>query len=536
MSSSKKLEEKKGFELAEISHGQEVVSVGGLSITSEQKRHTFLAEEDGVPMSKPALRAKYYFGLGLLFVVVLLWVGASVLTQEIFVEFDFPAPFCMTYLSTTLFTIYLFPIFWRFSRPRIEEKLAKHVSGLAHLAPRVGGQYPHPCPHWLPVMQLAGRLFPIWFVMTYTFNLSLHLTSVASNTILANTSGLFVLALSRCWLKVQIPWLHVGGVVCTILGCVVVSLRDEAAGTGISPTSGDFLSIVSALFYALFSLSLKTKVDENFDMRLMFGFIGVINMLVMWPFLIIVEILEIEEVLVPSFSTFLILVLTGLVGTVIADYLWARTVILTSPLIATLGLSLMVPFAMISDLVFNHASFSFWYLFGSLLVVTGFFLVNWTYQSKIEDQYAYGGPSPVLDELEELTTQPEPSSWYVGPKEVQSNANPKSSKIGSKPPKKTQVAPIDSLEETTLLGPSVVTENSEERRSPMHATETQITSLVSKPSADLEDDIVPQPEQNPYEVDPTLEPELDDILSRYQGVEPDSADADAELQDLLNKY
>jgi len=37
---------------------------------------------------------------------------------------------------------------------------------------------------------------PLWFAANYCFNLSLGLTSVASNTILSTTSGIFTLVLS----------------------------------------------------------------------------------------------------------------------------------------------------------------------------------------------------------------------------------------------------------------------------------------------------------------------------------------------------
>lgn len=579
MSSKSKIgDAKESFELVSLT-AQEALN---------DERKKFLSEEEGrIPTTKAELRARYYWGLGLLFLVIILWVGSSVLTQKLFDDFNFPAPFVITYLSTALFAVYLSPIVWNFCRPRLEESLAKHVSGLSHLAPRIGGQYPHPCPGWYPVMQVAIRLFPVWFITTYTFNLSLRLTSVASNTILSNTSGLFVLALSRCLLHVPVPWVHIAGVVCTIMGCVVVGLRDESSGKGISPTFGDFLSIVSSFFYALFSILLKMKVDDKFDMKLLFGFIGLLNTLTMWPFLIIVHILDIESVVAPSASAFFVLVMTALIGTVLADYLWARSVLLTSPLIATLGLSLMVPFAMVSDLVFNDSSFSMWYLIGSMFVVGGFFMVNWTYRSKLNQQYTGGEEQGDEEEQEQLTASSAsaPSSLYERPKEIPpAGPPPKSTKLGSKAPKKTsQVAPTESQENggvsasvggmcgiggtnnkrgvgspgndnnnngagppsvaimiegetqpnTTTTAAAATTTTAAVASSSSHTTTTATTTN----NTSVEEQLL-QPEKNPYEVDPGLEPELDAILDRYQGgaQEPDSADADAELQDLLNKY
>ena len=42
--------------------------------------------------------------------------------------------------------------------------------------------------------------------------------------------------------------------------------------------------------------------------------------------------------------------MNGLCNSVLSDYLWARSVVLTSPTVATIGMSITIPLAMISDL------------------------------------------------------------------------------------------------------------------------------------------------------------------------------------------
>lgn len=76
----------------------------------------------------------------------------------------------------------------------------------------------------------------------------------------------------------------------------------------------------------------------------------------------------------------LFLLLSGFVDNVISDLLWAKSIVLTSPTVATVGLSITIPLAMVSDfLIFSDVpsakSFS-----GASLVILGFFLVIW--QSK----------------------------------------------------------------------------------------------------------------------------------------------------------
>jgi drug/metabolite transporter (DMT)-like permease len=69
-------------------------------------------------------------------------------------------------------------------------------------------------------------------------------------------------------------------------------------------------------------------------------------------------------------------VLNGFADNVFSDYLWARAVVLTSPTVATIGMSITIPLAMISDFLINDKSPSGVSFFGAFLVVVGFFLVN----------------------------------------------------------------------------------------------------------------------------------------------------------------
>lgn len=52
------------------------------------------------------------------------------------------------------------------------------------------------------------------------------------------------------------------------------------------------------------------------------------------------------------------------------------SVLLLSPVIATVGLSLTIPIAILSDILYKHTIFSGIYILGSLLVILGFIIVN----------------------------------------------------------------------------------------------------------------------------------------------------------------
>jgi len=71
--------------------------------------------------------------------------------------------------------------------------------------------------------------------------------------------------------------------------------------------------------------------------------------------------------------------LNGLFGTVVSDLVWSFVVLFASALVATLGLSLTIPLAMISDAIFGkQQGFTARFFGGSALVLAGFTLVNIT--------------------------------------------------------------------------------------------------------------------------------------------------------------
>lgn len=68
--------------------------------------------------------------------------------------------------------------------------------------------------------------------------------------------------------------------------------------------------------------------------------------------------------------------LNGFGDTVIADYFWAKAVVLTSPTVATIGMSITIPFALITDYFIHGDIATAVSIIGSILVIFGFILVN----------------------------------------------------------------------------------------------------------------------------------------------------------------
>ena len=119
-------------------------------------------------------------------------------------------------------------------------------------------------------------------------------------------------------------------------------------------------------------------------MFLFFALIGLINVCSLWPIIIIWDLLEIEQFEWPNSNVLFLLTINGLVS-VFSDYFWAQAILLTSPVVATVGLSLMMPMAMIADEIFRGETHSLLYWVGALFVTIGFICVNWDFKKKEEE-------------------------------------------------------------------------------------------------------------------------------------------------------
>ncbi len=257
--------------------------------------------------------------------------------------------------------------------------------------------------------RLALALCPLWFLMNYLFNLSLNLTSLASSTILSTTSSLFVLLFGLCTVpRAAVGLPQVLGVAATILGAVLISWKDTESGSGGAGSEGeegmthslvgDLVAALSAVFYALYSLQLRRSIPDEtaVDMTLLFGFIGLTNALFAWPLFPLLHLFQIESwVGFPSLAVVGFLTLNGLAGTVVSDFLWAKSVLLTSPLIASLGLALTVPLAIVVDIALNGKVLTWMRGLGGCCVLAGFALVNVAHKKKIEEEETGAGAAAV---------------------------------------------------------------------------------------------------------------------------------------------
>lgn len=237
----------------------------------------------------------------------------------------------------------------------------------------------------------AAVFCPFWFFANYFFNASLAITSVASNTVLSATSSVWTLLLSYLLLNESVGPLKWIGIAFCVTGSILVGVSDNGSGSGSgkggggggdgggkNTVFGNVIALLSAFFYAVYTSILRYGLpdDERYAMGMVFGAVGVINFICLWPGLVLVDLLNWEKFEWPSIGQFWPLLLNALIGTNLSDVLWARSVVLTSPVVATLGLSLTTPLAMIVDAAFKGAHFSTAYVIGASFVMCGFVMAN----------------------------------------------------------------------------------------------------------------------------------------------------------------
>ncbi len=310
-------------------------------------------------------------GLGLVLAVSIIWVLASFLVQDL--EHLGVHPVVVTCVSNSLFAIYL-PVY-----------LVSRSLGVRSAAPKSG---PDPavldqCPEneylpsisewrrdWRDALQVLwdNQLFkaalhvaPLWFFAQLTFNASLSMTSVTSNTILSSTSALFTFLFSVMLLSERFTYSKLGCILGLMVGTGMVTMSDGISGAGGQEYSqdsiwGDLLCLVSAALYGMYTVSIRIRIrgdDESVPMTLFFAFMGLLIALTTGPVLLVLAIAG-APLGSMSLSIFGVLILKGCLDNVLSDWMWARAILLIGPTLATSGLALQVPIAVVSDVLISH--------------------------------------------------------------------------------------------------------------------------------------------------------------------------------------
>ena len=285
---------------------------------------------------------EYLLGIVFIVLVALIWAASSVVAQFVYSTDSFDSPFLLTYIGTSLFTLWL-PI--RYSSKLIasssnpsnsendvlltepsyqnveqaEEAIHHHPDATVETAAASTtatiittyeaspGTTDLISARWTndDHLRVALRIAPVWFIANWTYNASLLYTSITSSTVLASTSSLFTFLFAVLVKDERFSWIRLAGVCLGVTGGVFTALHDASerrrrlasAAPGDDDSTdaiallGDFLGLVSAVGYGAYAVQTRVycpKDESLYSMQLLLGYIGLLNMTVLSPIAIYV--------------------------------------------------------------------------------------------------------------------------------------------------------------------------------------------------------------------------------------------------------
>ncbi|MCJ1241076.1 hypothetical protein MMC14_009080 [Varicellaria rhodocarpa] len=377
--------------------------------------------------------ARRTLGIILLLITVFLWTASNFLASTIFADDSFSKPYFVTYINTSFFSVFLPLILAKrlwIANGSIADvlrgkgrnsnytplKTAEHEAFLKPNAleeSRVGTpilqtQSEHGDSISLDEATIQGRADSVedkldvretarlglefsflWFAANYFVAACLSYTTVASSTIITSTSSIWTFLFGALTRVESFTINKLAGVLASLAGIVLISTVDLSADNDKNRGSfphkshaqiavGDALALASAIFYGLYTVLMKKRIGDEtrVNMPLFFGFVGLLNLLLLWPGFFILHYSGVEEFEVPPTRRIWAIILINSATSLVSDFCWAYAMLLTSPLIVTVGLSLSIPLSLIGQMIINSQQSSFAYWIGAGVVFLSFVFIN----------------------------------------------------------------------------------------------------------------------------------------------------------------
>ncbi|KAI1753477.1 hypothetical protein F4782DRAFT_496477 [Xylaria castorea] len=365
--------------------------------------------------------ARRTLGLALLLVTVFLWTTSNFLASYIFSDHTYDKPFFVVYINTSVFAISMIPISikyilrnggFRHVKNQALQAWRERARGSGGFKARAGNEDPAIGERLLvsedesleahgilkPVEQLSFletakfslEFALIWFFGNYFASACLEYTSVGSVTILTSTSSVWTLIFCAL-MKIELfSARKLIGVLASLSGVILISLVD-LSGDGNDDGRGDFphktqgqiaigdaMAFFSAIVYGIYVVVMKIRVgnEDRVNMPLFFGLVGTFNLLFLWPLFPILHYTGIEPFELPPNSKIWAIILLNSLSSFISDLSWAYAMLLTTPLVVTVGLSLNIPLSLIGEMIQYNQYSSFVYWVGAAIVVISFLFIN----------------------------------------------------------------------------------------------------------------------------------------------------------------
>jgi len=396
-------------------------------------------------------------GLFCLMVTVCLWTVSSFLASSIFSDSTYSKPFFVVYINSSIFAISLIPITIRYITRNggfgEAQNLARQAWRERHQSSeRVKTFHDEEAEAFMADDQLTvddeasledfetggprrsnassshGKSSPdakltlwetswlslefsiLWVLANYFASACLEYTSVASSTILTSTSSIWTLIFCAVLKIESFSIRKLLAVLGSLAGVVLISSidlsgKDNDDGRGDFPHKsqreiaiGDAMAFISALVYGVYVVVMKIRIgnESRVNMPVFFGLVGVFNVFLLWPVFFILHITGIEPFELPPAAHIWGIIIFNSLASFVADMSWAYAMLLTTPLVVTVGLSLTIPLSLVGEMVQygQHSSFLYWV--GAVIVVLSFVFVN--HESHDDDEEgSHGAGKGVAD-------------------------------------------------------------------------------------------------------------------------------------------
>ncbi|KAL9101154.1 MAG: hypothetical protein Q9163_003556 [Psora crenata] len=379
--------------------------------------------------------ARHTLGIILLLVTVILWTASNFLASTIFADDTYSKPYFLTYVNSSFFSSFLLLVaarrLWASSgsirgavkgqdrsiayqplTDQEEQHTAKPDGADSETSSRSprnrlvvddsmtssgsdGGAADR-----LNIRETAWLSFEfclLWFLANYFIAACLEYTTVASSTILASTSSIWTLIFGAMLGVERFAIKKLLGTLASIAGIILISSVDIAGNNdknrGNFPHKthkelaiGDALALASALLYGVYTTLMKKRIGDEarVDMPLFFGFVGLFNLVTLLPGLFLVHYTGIETFQLPPTKRITTIVLVNSATSLVSDFCWAYSMLLTSPLVITVGLSLTIPLSLFGQMIVNRQSSSAMYWVGAAIVFLSFVFINYESKEKVE--------------------------------------------------------------------------------------------------------------------------------------------------------
>eukprot|EP00040_Diaphanoeca_grandis_P039468 m.259143 g.259143 ORF g.259143 m.259143 type:complete len:394 (-) comp37611_c0_seq1:108-1289(-) len=234
---------------------------------------------------------------------------------------------------------------------------------------------------WRTYLKWSTGLGIVIFASTYTWYLSLPLTSMAGNSAVYMTAPVFVFIFSVPLLKEKVTFLKVLATLLCVAGSAVVAVYGSAgASSGDDSFIGYVWVIVSVVLYSGFEVFYKKYTCDPEDpfpvanSQRFFGMCGIAAVLTMWPFFFVFNDIHGtygEPFTLPDWDAVPLVIIISLADTMFNVFL-LLTILLSSPLFTSIGTVAVIPLTSLTDYLYRDLTLTPLGFGGAAMILVGF--------------------------------------------------------------------------------------------------------------------------------------------------------------------